>query len=142
MEDLLVYSEKSKFPSKGYDDDAGIDLYIYEDITFQPLETKELPIDTRILIPKNYFGYIVPRSSYRRLGLVALAIIDANYTGELRVVTTYVGKQPLTLKAGERPVQLILLPVHYARLTSVKSIEEFKVDGNMRGDCGLGSTGR
>ena len=128
MEDLhlLVYSERSKFPAKSYDDDVGIDLFIYEDITFQPLETKELPIDTRIQIPKNYFGYIVPRSSYNRLGLVSFSVIDANYTGELRVATTYIGKQPLTLKAGERPVQLILLPIYYIQLTCLKSIEEFK----------------
>ena len=139
--EIPTYSEKSPFPTKGYEDDAGIDLYVYEDITFQPFETKELPIDTRIQIPRNCFGYVVPRSSYRRKGLIATAVIDSNYIGELRIVATYVGQQPLTIKEGERPVQMILLPVHYAKLTRVKSPEDLKVDENARGERGLGSTG-
>jgi len=138
--EVPIYTGKSQFPSKGYEDDAGIDLYIYEDITFQPFETKELPIDTRVQIPKRCFGYVVPRSSYRKKGLIALAIIDSNYIGELSIVTTYVGQQPLTLKAGERPVQLILLPVHYAQLVRVSHPSELKVDEGTRGENGLGST--
>jgi dUTP pyrophosphatase len=135
---LKVMSEKATNPKRGYKTDAGLDLSASEDVQLIPMCTKSIPTDIRICIPVGYFGYIVPRSSWRKRGLIAQAIIDSFYVGPLNPVVTYVNDFPTVIEKGERFAQLILVPIV---TPEIKIVEEFDLPTDVRGEKGLGSTG-
>ena len=126
-------------PSRGYSDDAGVDLYVSRDFEIGPYDFGDVPCGVKIDIPHGYWGMITGRSStLRRRGLlVNTGVIDAGWTGEL-----FAGVQNLTgttarVEAGDRLAQLILLPAPVVG----REPEWGRVPQKARGTNGFGSTG-
>ena len=125
-------------PIRAYPNDAGLDLKCQRDTTIWPLETKEVDTGIAIKLPAGFVGLIVPRSSWRKRGLVIQATYDAGFTGPVQVQTTFIspGRDPIVIKRGERFAQLIIVPLTIMPLTQVQELGE-----TTRGENGLGSTG-
>lgn len=88
--------------------------------------------------PQGYYFEMVARSSLHKHGYMlatGTSIIDPGYTGEL-IVPLYKYKEAEDLEMPFRAVQLILRPVVYAHLESVKTLASTD-----RGDGAFGSTG-
>jgi dUTP pyrophosphatase len=123
---------------------AGLDLRACLDA---PLE---LPPGRAELIPTGLAIYIadpglaavvLPRSGLgHRHGIVLgnlVGLIDSDYQGELMVSCWNRGKDPFTVKPGERIAQLVVVPVVQVELEVVEDFES-----TARGAGGFGHSGR
>ena len=133
--------EGAKRPYKKYPGDAGWDLFVSQDCTIGPGETKDIHTNLFIDMPPFLYGRIVGRSSSLRKFnlLINEGIIDNGYTGELFVCAHNVGNIPLEIEKGTRVAQILFHPIEDVRWSEVEEIKE-KAGG--RGANGFGSTGR
>lgn len=101
-----------KRPSRGYDYDAGMDVYLPTDVHIEPHETKRIPLGFGLKIPPTYMGVIIMRSSYAIKGISGgFSAIDSTYNGEVSLIATNTTNSPFDAKKGERICSLIVLPV-------------------------------
>ena len=89
--------------------DAGYDLPSDIDIVISPGERVTVSTGIRLLIPYDYWGKVYPRSGMAsKQGVdVGAGVIDPSYTGIIKVVIFNHGKDPLTIRRGDRIAQLI-----------------------------------
>jgi dUTP pyrophosphatase len=84
---------------------------------------------------------ILPRSGLgHKHGIVLgnlVGLIDSDYQGQLMVSCWNRGREPFTIRAGERIAQLIVVPVVQVELEVVSDFEE-----SARGAGGFGHSGR
>uniref|UniRef100_A0A8C3HNN6 Deoxyuridine 5'-triphosphate nucleotidohydrolase n=1 Tax=Chrysemys picta bellii TaxID=8478 RepID=A0A8C3HNN6_CHRPI len=82
---------------------AGLDLWVpQESLTLQPNSRNLVSIGVAIGLPQGYYGRIAPRSSLALKGIdVAAGVINADYTGEVKVLLVHNGLQAITLSQGE-----------------------------------------
>lgn len=120
---------------------AGFDLAASEAVTIAAGEVRLVPTGLVIEVPEGTFLGIFARSStpLKRGLMVAngVGVVDADYCGpadEVQVQVLNVTSAPVTLAAGDRIAQGILLPI-----TRVEWNEVEEIDRTSRG--GFGSTG-
>jgi dUTP pyrophosphatase len=91
-------------------------------------------------LPPGSEAQVRPRSGLAaKFGVTVLnspGTIDADYRGEVSVILINLGKEPFTIKRGERIAQMIVAPV-----TRVKLRKVTKLSSTKRGSGGFGSTG-
>jgi dUTP pyrophosphatase len=99
-----------------------------------------IPCGFAMALPPGHEGQIRPRSGLAfRHGITVLnspGTVDADYRGEVQVILINLGSEPFVVTRGMRIAQLIIAPVHQARLVEAKSL-----DVTERAGGGLGSTG-
>lgn len=66
----------------------------------------------------------------------SVGVIDSDYRGEVMARITNISQAPHTIKAGERCVQLVIMPI-----LDTEYIED-ELSDTERGISGFGSTGR
>jgi dUTP pyrophosphatase len=122
---------------------AGLDLHaaVTEPLTIAPGEIKLVPTGLQIAIPEGCEGQVRMRSGLAlKHGLFlpnAPGTIDADYRGELQVITGNCGREPFTIERGLRFAQLII-----ARYERVEVVEVQTLSETARGAGGFGPTGR
>jgi dUTP pyrophosphatase len=122
---------------------AGLDLHaaVTEPLTIAPGEIKLVPTGLQIAIPEGCEGQVRMRSGLAlKHGLFlpnAPGTIDADYRGELQVITGNCGREPFTIERGLRFAQLII-----ARYERVEVVEVQTLSETARGAGGFGHTGR
>ena len=135
----VVVSEGWPAPGRAYSDDAGIDLAVTETTILPPGGYADLPTQVEhTQLPEGYWGLITGRSSMiRKLRLhVPNGVIDPGWRGPLYVGALNLGTEAVTVTAGARIGQLILIPNAPAPVQVVD-----KVDEHPRGLNGFGSSG-
>jgi len=121
---------------------SGFDLHAALDdaLRLEPGDRALVPTGFALEVPPGYEGQVRARSGLAlRHGLVlpnAPGTIDADYRGELSVIVMNAGREPFTLKRGERIAQLVIVPVADARLVEVEALRP-----SARGQGGFGHTG-
>ena len=136
---LKRLSERALRPCRSYPDDAGLDLYIVDDIIIGPGRFIDIETGWAIKIADGYWGSVKARSStfFRRGLLVHEGTIDSGYTGKLSVLVYNPSNEVKALITGDRIAQLIILPL------VIHSIEVVDIlPHTMRGSEGFGSTGQ
>lgn len=143
-----LYANHSTF----HEGDAGVDLFIKEDVEIRGGETKlvDLGVSCQLRNKKpwylfwrktHYFSFLlVPRSSIYKTTLMmknSVGLIDQCYTGTLKVPLVNISEIPCTLKRGERYVQLVAPDLSAVSLKVVDSLRD-----TSRGAGGFGSTGK
>ena len=135
--------ENAIIPTLGSAEAAGIDLYacIDEPMVVMPGEQVMFGSGIACEFPPGYFGAVVPRSSVGiKKGLnipQGLAVIDADYTGEILLAFHNHTKNVVVITPNERLAQMILLPYVNVNIEEVNEIRNTE-----RGDGGIGSTGQ
>lgn len=135
-------NDLAKIPTRGSDFSAGYDLYAAtsHNIHIPPHSTVKIPTGLAIEIPIGYFGAFFARSGIAtKRGLRpanCTSVIDCDYRGELLVPIHNDAPEMRVVQAGERIVQLIILPYQ-----NVDFEEVDELDTTERGDGGFGSTG-
>ena len=125
-------------PKKSHLQDSGLDCFMPESFSLQPLETKTIGLGIGILVPEGFAGMLVPRSSIAEKGLIIqTAIIDPDYTGEIHLIITNCSNNVVNIEKNSRVCSLVVYNVLNVRLDIVNDFE--KTERNNRG---LGSTGR
>ena len=91
-----------------------------------------------MLIPKGYVGMIKSKSGLNvNHGLRCEGVVDAGYTGSIKVKMYNDSNAPYIFTEGDKVTQIVILPIPETELVQVDSLEETE-----RGDNGFGSTGR
>lgn len=110
-------------------------------MTIGPGEVAAVPTGLRLEIPPGYEGQVRPRSGLalrHGIGIPnAPGTIDADYRGEVQVLLVNLGREPFTVRRGERIAQLVFAPVTRVSLDVAEELTETR-----RGDGGFGHTGR
>lgn len=120
---------------------AGFDLAAADDLTIAPGEVTLVPTGLVIEVPQGMFLGIFARSStpLKRGLMVAngVGVVDSDYCGpadEVKVQVLNFTNQPVSLRAGDRIAQGILLPITRVEWDEVETLKQ-----DSRG--GFGSTG-
>ncbi len=130
-------------PSQATAGSAGFDLRacLKEPLVLEPGERALIPTGFAIALPEGCEGQVRPRSGLAlREGLTLLnapGTIDSDYRGEIAVVAINLGRQPVTIRRGDRIAQLVIAPVARARLVPAE-----RLPSSERGGGGFGHTGR
>lgn len=121
---------------------AGIDLFnnTDKDITIKPGEYAIISTGFYVEIPDGHVGLLFARGSlgykYGCTLTNSVGVIDSDYRGEVMARITNISQTLHTIKAGERCVQLVIVPI-----PDTEYIEE-ELNDTERGTNGFGSTGR
>lgn len=141
MKIKFTLDEGAIAPTRAHGTDAGLDLYALETDTISPGDRELISTGVHVAIPAGYVGMICPRSGLaHKAGLTVLnapGIIDAGYTGEIKVNLHNTDFLTQYVDAGDRIAQLVITPTPDAQLEQVDSLEVTE-----RGENGHGSTGR
>lgn len=121
-----------------YKHDAGYDVYALRDTWLLPFQTKKIPVNIHVSIPKGYCALLTGRSGNSLRGLMFhIGTIDAGYTGKIQAVVTNLTLLPKRIRKGERIGQLVFLPIPEVTMVCYAYLPPTE-----RGEKGLGSTGR
>lgn len=131
----IILGPNGKVPVYKTKQAACADVYLPEDVTIEPGKVACPGLQLGFDIPAGYKIVMYPRSSLLvKFGIIQpTSIIDADYSGmEVHAPLYNATDKPITLKAGDRVVQIELQP--YTRVL------DWKFEGNER-TGGFGSTG-
>lgn len=129
----------ARLPTKGSEASAGWDLYCIESVDIPPGRQALLPTGLAFGIPAGWYGRIAPRSG------IALAyaynvhagVIDADYTGEVKVALVNHGDHTIEFRRDDRIAQMIVERCSQGELREVSDLSSTD-----RGTGGMGSSGR
>jgi dUTP pyrophosphatase len=119
--------------------DAGLDLYVLENITFKPGDTKLIKLGISCEPEDGKAYYLFPRSSIGKTPLRmanSIGLIDGGYRGEIMAMCDNIKDFSFTAEKGQRLFQLVA--------TDSSSIEyelAEELSDSTRGTGGFGSTG-
>lgn len=153
--------EDAKMPTYAHLTDAGMDIYLTEDVTIHPGETVLIPTGIKVAIPLGYELQVRPKSGRSLKSKLRIAntpgTIDAGYRDEIGIIcdnidpvirsadmdetgrlTNILWGSDITLSKGEKIAQLVLSEVPKAVFYEVESVAVIENDGRKGG---FGSTG-
>ena len=151
----------AKMPAYAHLTDAGMDIYLTEDVTIHPGETKLIPTGIKVAIPLGYELQVRPKSGRSLNSKLRIAntpgTIDAGYRDEICIIADNIDQvikggeldeagrltgilwgSDITLGKGEKIAQLVLNEVPKAVFYEVESVSAIENDGR---NGGFGSTG-
>ena len=128
-------------PKKAHIDDAGYDLYSRIDATLVPMSGMAVSVGFALELPSGYEAQIRPRSGLAAKHHITVTnspgTVDANYRGEVKAILFNLGKEPFTIKRGDRIAQMVICKLPEIELQEVTALSE-----SDRGTGGFGSTGK
>ena len=122
-----------------HDGDAGLDLYIIEDLHFEADQTKAIKLGISCKPEDGTAYYLFPRSSISKTPLRmsnSIGLIDGGYRGEIMAVCDNIKSEAYTVEKGQRLFQLVAAdssPIQYELVEGISM--------TTRGTGGFGSTG-
>ena len=123
-------------PTRAYEGDAGLDLYVSKVDMTAPDMVKYF-LGVAVEIPTGYVGVLCSRSSTfkkRHVLTNGVGIIDSGYRGEIMAICQ-VDPRSLLYKPGEKAFQLILVPFIAPEIEEVENLSDSE-----RGEGGYGSS--
>lgn len=151
----------AKMPTYAHLTDAGMDIYLTEDVTIHPGETKLIPTGLKVALPLGYELQVRPKSGRSLKSKLRISntpgTIDAGYRDEIGIIVDNIDQvikggeldeagrltgilwgSDITLGKGEKIAQLVLSEVPKAVFYEVESVAAIENDGRKGG---FGSTG-
>ena len=132
-------TDTARIPEKAHQGDLGYDVFADEDKQIGPGGFKLVSTGISVHNSSYKYGFIIKdRSSIAMKGLFTHAgVIDAGYTGEIKVFFHNVSSTSIKIEKGDKIAQLVPTKVVNFELEEVDELFETK-----RGKNGFGSTGR
>jgi len=128
-------------PAKAHHDDAAFDLKSRVEMELKPGEPHVVPTGVFMEIPPGFEAQVRPRSGLAlKHALTVLnspGTIDAGYRGEVGIIMLNAGKQPYSVKRGDRIAQMVIGKLPDVEIEYTDSLSDSK-----RGGGGFGSTGK
>lgn len=125
-------------PTRAHKTDAGLDLYSPVDVVIMPQASAVIDTGVHVALPEGSVGFLKSKSGLNvKHGILSEGVIDAGYTGSIRVKLYNHGSDPYCIQRGDKITQLVILPVILPDLEQVEMLEDTE-----RGCGGFGSTGR
>jgi dUTP pyrophosphatase len=129
-------------PAYMTDDAAGCDLFaaVHQDIILEHGDRVLVPAGFTMALPPGVEAQVRPRSGLAlRHGVTCLnspGTIDADYRGPVGVILINHGRDPFTIRRGDRIAQMVIARVERAAFRAVDAL-----DATARAAGGFGSTG-
>ena len=131
--DSLAY-----MPTRAHSMDAGLDLYSPVDLSIMPGDSVVIDTGVHVELPPGSVGFLKSKSGLNvKHGILGEGVIDAGYTGSIRVKLYNHSQDGYYIQRGDKITQLVILPVILPDLEHVEMLEDTD-----RGANGFGSTGR
>ena len=128
----------AKMPTRAHDSDAGYDLYAMETQIVSAKESAVFDTGVHIALPEGTAGLLVSKSGMNvKHDITSTGLIDAGYTGSIKVKLYNHGGYDYRVEAGDKISQLVIIPIRTPTLELVDELEHTE-----RGDGGFGSSGR
>lgn len=125
-----------------YSDDAGIDLFVPEDVTIAPNQVTKVDLNIKCRMVdetgQTVGYYMYPRSSIANTPFMlanSVGIIDKSYRGAIKAAIRSFSDAPEEIKQGIRLVQITAPDLSALNLKIVETL-----DTTERGENGFGST--
>jgi len=141
---IIHYKHLTKYahsPQKSHKEDACFDLRASESVTIPAHGYGTARTELAIRIPAGHVGFIMSRSGLAsKHGVFVLnapGIIDAEYSGEIKVVLGNMDDFNYLIERGDKIAQFMVQPLMQTNLLRGDNM----VWSGMRGDRGFGSTG-
>jgi dUTP pyrophosphatase len=119
---------------------AGMDLHAVNEITIQAGEHGVVETGLAMQLPFLHAALLFPRSgNAAKHGITlsnAVAVIDSDFRGEVKILLHNAGHRPFEVKRGDRVAQMLVLPYP---INATEEVDE--LDETERGVNGFGSTG-
>lgn len=138
----IVNKSNHRLPEYATPGAAGMDLKanIDEPIVLGSLERQIVPTGLHIQLPNGYEARVQPRSGLAAKHGITVCntpgCVDADYTGEIKVILINLSKDKFVINPGDRIAQLIISKVEHVEWNEVATLDETE-----RGEGGFGSTG-
>jgi dUTP pyrophosphatase len=122
---------------------SGMDLFAFleREITLVPGERKLISTGVSVAIPEGFEGQVRPRSGLaiqKGIGVVnGPGTIDSDYRGEIGVLLINFGREPFTVRDGDRVAQLVISRVFRAVWEEVDDLPSTERQGGGFGHTGL-----
>ena len=130
--------QDAKIPSKESERAAGRNLYANENSVVPPKGRRLIGTGISLGLPEGTYSRLAPRS---RLALhtrltTGAGVIDANYTGEIKVLLMNTSDDEYRIQKGDRIAQIII-----ERINESEWKEKLELPATERADKGFGSRG-
>jgi len=134
---VMKMASKATLPTRGSRFSAGHDIYALEDVLIPARGQKLVGTGIAIGIPQGTYARIAPRSglAYKESIGIGGGVIDADYTGEVKVIMMNHGKKSYQVQEGDRIAQMIIEKIDMSDMVEVDSLRITD-----RGSKGFGST--
>ncbi len=140
---VLPHGEGLDLPAHATPGSAGLDLRAAvpegAPVVLEPGAYALVPTGLQIALPPGTEGQVRPRSGLAfKHGVTVLnspGTLDADYRAEVGVLLVNLGREPFTVRRGERIAQLVVARFERVALRPVESLSETERTG------GFGSTG-
>ena len=123
-------------PERAYTFDGGLDIRTPEAVIVPARGSVTIDTGVHVAIPYGYVGMLKSKSGLMMRNITSEGVIDCGYTGSIRAKLYTHGDKPVTLQAGAKITQLVIMPILLPSLELVDELEETE-----RGENGFGSTG-
>jgi dUTP pyrophosphatase len=139
---IVRLNQKAILPVYATSHAAGMDVAacLDDSVIVEPSGSALIPTGFAIELPEEYEAQLRPRSGLALRHLISLpnspATIDADYRGEVGVILINHGKEPFTVRHGDRIAQMVIARVECVVFEEVDSLTE-----TARGEGGFGHTG-
>lgn len=119
--------------------DAGMDLFVMEEVKITPGEIARIRSGISMEIPDGYVGLCWDKSGLaQKHGIKVLAgVIDSGFRGELVMAVVNLGKETYVFEKGHKVMQMLIQKVEHPEIIEVSELSETE-----RGEGGFGSTGK
>lgn len=134
----VILDEGAVMPTRAHELDAGLDLYSPVSGTVFPKDSLVIDTGVHFEIPKGYVGMIKSKSGMNvNEDITSEGVVDAGYTGSIKVKLYNHGDQRRYIKKGHKVSQFVILPI----ATPIPVLVSEFADTD-RGSAGFGSTGK
>jgi len=133
---VMKMAAKATLPSKGSRFSAGHDLDPLEDVLIPARGQRYVRTRMGIGIPQGTYARIAPRSglAYKEGIGIGRGVIDADYTGEVKVIMINHGKKSYQVQEGDRIAPMIIEKIDTSGMMEVDNLRITD-----RGNKGFGS---
>lgn len=133
----VVINDGAYMPHRAHAWDAGYDLKTPVPVTVPAHGSAIINTGVHMQIPQGHAGLLVSKSGLNvEKNLTSTGLIDAGYTGSIRVKLYNHGNRDVHLEKGNKISQIIIIPVATPEPVQVEWLPDTE-----RGDNGFGSTG-
>lgn len=134
----VMIDDGAYMPTRAHSMDAGLDLYSPFDVMIMPQANAVIDTGVHVELPPGSVGFLKSKSGLNvKHGILGEGVIDAGYTGSIRVKLYNHSGDTYKIRRGDKITQLVILPVILPDLEQVEMLEDTD-----RGANGFGSTGR
>lgn len=128
----------AKLPTRAHHDDAGLDIYCYEETIIPTHTTIKVPTGIAYEVPDGYCVFAWDKGSVGSKGIKTLGgVLDSGYRGELFIPMHNLNSEPYIFEAGNKIAQMVIQKVELWEVEESEELSETK-----RGMGSFGSTGK